>query len=48
MHFQREPTDIGEGTIFTFGRDPDGNIIEIIEIPEGASYGSGPDAEKIK
>ena len=34
--FNGSPVEYGDGSIFTYGRDPDGNIIELLEIPAGA------------
>ena len=36
MEFNGGPVEFGDGSIFTYGRDPDGNIIELLEIPAGA------------
>ena len=36
MEFNGSPVKFGDGSIFTYGRDPDGNIIELLEIPAGA------------
>ena len=37
MEFHGSPVKFGDGSIFTYGRDPDDNIIELLEIPTGAS-----------
>ena len=37
MAFSGKPVEFEDGSIFTYGRDPDGNIIELLEIPAGAS-----------
>ncbi len=37
MAFNGSPVEFEDGSIFTYGRDPDGNIIELIEIPPSAS-----------
>lgn len=36
MVFHREPYTHVSGGIYTYGKDPDGNVIELLEIPEGA------------
>ena len=37
MEFNSSPVEYEDGSIFTYGRDPDDNIIELLEIPLGAS-----------
>ena len=37
MVFHSEPVDFGDGSKYVYGRDIDGNIIELLEIPAGAS-----------
>lgn len=37
MEFNGSPVEYEDGSIFTYGRDPDGNIIELLEVPAGAS-----------
>lgn len=36
MAFNGSPAEFEDGSIFTYGHDPDGNIIELLEIPAGA------------
>lgn len=38
MRFNAPPLLRGAGNCFTYGRDPDGNIIELLEIPRGANF----------
>ena len=38
MNFNASPLEMPAGAIFTYGRDPDGNIIEILEVPEGCAF----------
>lgn len=35
MVFHCEPQDSGTGIVVTYGRDPDGNVIELLEILDG-------------
>ncbi|MCP3988826.1 MAG: VOC family protein [Actinomycetia bacterium] len=35
MRFHTDPVDMGSGARATYGRDPDGNVIELLQIPEG-------------
>jgi catechol 2,3-dioxygenase-like lactoylglutathione lyase family enzyme len=37
MEFHSEPVDFGDGSRYVYGRDVDGNIIELVEIPAGSS-----------
>ena len=37
MLFHAEPAIFEDGSQFVYGQDPDGNIIELLEIPESAS-----------
>jgi len=37
MAFHSEPVDFGDGSKYVYGRDIDGNIIELLEVPTGAS-----------
>lgn len=37
MVFHSEPVDFGDGSKYVYGRDIDNNIIELLEIPVGAS-----------
>lgn len=37
MVFHAEPNGYEDGSKFVYGRDPDGNVIELLEIPPGAS-----------
>ena len=36
MEFHSEPVTFGDGSQYVYGRDIDNNIIELLEIPEGA------------
>ena len=38
MRFHAAPLRAPGGLCFTYGRDPDGNIIEILEIPKGHEF----------
>ena len=37
MVFHSDPVDFDDGSKYVYGRDVDGNIIELLEIPTGAS-----------
>lgn len=37
MVFHAEPAVFEDGSKFVYGRDPDGNVIELLEIPAGAN-----------
>ena len=37
MSFNGSPAEFSDGSIFTYGKDPDGNIIELLEIPANAN-----------
>lgn len=32
MRFHCPPQDVGQGAAYTYGRDPDGNVIELLEV----------------
>jgi catechol 2,3-dioxygenase-like lactoylglutathione lyase family enzyme len=36
MEFNSAPQDFGDGAIVAYGRDPDGNIVELQQLPEGS------------
>lgn len=38
MRFNAPPLKMSRGNSFTYGRDPDGNIIELLEIPKGVDF----------
>jgi catechol 2,3-dioxygenase-like lactoylglutathione lyase family enzyme len=37
MEFNSPPRDFGDGAIVVYGRDPDGNVVELQQLPEGSS-----------
>ncbi|KPK55613.1 MAG: hypothetical protein AMS22_03790 [Thiotrichales bacterium SG8_50] len=37
MQFHSDPVDFGDGSKYVYGRDIDGNIIELLEIPTSAA-----------
>ena len=37
MVFHSEPVDFGDGSKYVYGRDIDGNIVELLEVPTTAS-----------
>jgi catechol 2,3-dioxygenase-like lactoylglutathione lyase family enzyme len=37
MTFFSPPQDFGDGAIVAYGRDPDGNIVELQQLPEGSA-----------
>jgi catechol 2,3-dioxygenase-like lactoylglutathione lyase family enzyme len=45
MEFHSEPVDFGDGSKYVYGRDIDNNIIELLEIPAGASTPNNYPAE---
>ena len=38
MEFNGSPVEFEDGSIFTYGRDPDGNIIELLGDPDRCEY----------
>lgn len=43
--FNAPPLKMPAGAIFTYGQDPDGNIIELLEVPAGADFPSNYEEE---
>jgi glyoxylase I family protein len=37
MKFNSQPRDFGDGAIVVYGRDPDGNVVELQQLPEGSA-----------
>ena len=40
--FEAEPLTTPSGAVFAYGRDPDGNILEFLELPGSASFPGDP------
>ncbi len=38
VEFHAPPLRMPTGSSFTYGRDPDGNVFEIVDLPEGSNF----------